>query len=219
MEILRERNRAQYILFPLVDPNTGDLVTGLSFASGDVTIQTSGSTTPVGNSTNLPEEITGSGMYRLVLTATELDVDTVISVKISDQTVPKAWQDQVVLIQPFGVGFRGTNDTGLFTLMSDATQSFFDATNSVFYDATKLGVASNTMVTGLAVTGTLSTTQMSTDLTETTNDHYKDRSVIWTSGTLQNQARRITAYNGTTKVLTFDAATEAPLNNDAFIIV
>jgi len=85
--------------------------------------------------------------------------------------------------------------------------------------AARLSDSAETMVLGAAITGTLSTTQMSTDLTEATDDHYNGRVIIWTSGVLQDQATNITDYNGTTKALTYTATTEAPSNGDTFIIV
>lgn len=84
---------------------------------------------------------------------------------------------------------------------------------SKFYD----GVGS--IEQGQAVTGTLSTTQMSTNLAEATDNHYLDRTIIWTSGPLLRQAARITGYNGTTKVLTFSQVTDVPANGNTFIIV
>jgi len=85
--------------------------------------------------------------------------------------------------------------------------------------AAKLALSAGTIVSASAITGTLSTTQMSTDLTEATDDHYNGRIVIFTSGVLANQATDITAYNGTTKVITMTALTEAPSNADTFVIV
>ena len=85
--------------------------------------------------------------------------------------------------------------------------------------AARLSDSAETMVLGAAITGTLSTTQMSTDLTEATDDHYNGRVIIWTSGVLQDQATNITDYDGTTKVLTFTAVTEAPSDTNTFIIV
>lgn len=73
-------------------------------------------------------------------------------------------------------------------------------------------------VTGTAITGTLSTTQCTTDLTETTNDHYIGRLLTFTGGNLSGQQTDITDYDGTTKLLTFTAMTEAPSNTDPFII-
>jgi hypothetical protein len=85
--------------------------------------------------------------------------------------------------------------------------------------ATQLSRSAATIVNGTAQTGTLSTTQMTTNLTEATNDHYNGRIVIWTSGNLQNQASDITDYDGGSNMITYTAVTEAPSNNDTFIIV
>ena len=85
--------------------------------------------------------------------------------------------------------------------------------------AARLSDSAETMVLGAAITGTLSTTEMTTDLAESTDDHYNGRVIIWTSGVLVNQATDITDYNGTTKALTYTAVTEAPSNGDTFIIV
>lgn len=85
--------------------------------------------------------------------------------------------------------------------------------------ADNLEAAAEVIVTGAAQTGTLSITQMSTDLTEATDDHYIGRTIIWTSGALLAQATDITDYAGTNGVLTFTAVTEAPSNGDTFVIV
>jgi hypothetical protein len=77
------------------------------------------------------------------------------------------------------------------------------------------------MISGAAITGTLSASSMTTNLTEATDDHYVDRTIIWTTGVLAGSSARITSYNGTTKALTFSGSTqtgEAPSNNDEFII-
>ena len=94
-----------------------------------------------------------------------------------------------------------------------------DQLNGDADSAANLAKSTKGMEMGAAVAGTLSTTQMSTDLTETTDDHYKDGLLIWITGTLAKQSQTVTAYNGTTKVLTFTAATEAPLDTDEFVIV
>lgn len=85
--------------------------------------------------------------------------------------------------------------------------------------ADQLERSAKTIVDGLAEAGTLSTTQMSTDLTEATDDHFNGRIIIWTSGALTHQASDITDYVGVNGVLTFTAVTEAPSATDSFIIV
>jgi len=98
---------------------------------------------------------------------------------------------------------------------SDATAISGDTTA-----ADNLEASTETIVTGAAIAGTLSTTQMSTDLTEATDDHYNGRILIWRTGALAGQATDITDYDGGAgKVLTFTAVTEAPSEGDTFVIV
>lgn len=84
--------------------------------------------------------------------------------------------------------------------------------------ARRLASGSLIMGSGSAEAGTLSTTQMSTDLAETNPDQYKDRVVVWTAGVNMGQAKQITAYDGA-GVLTYSTATDAPSAGDTFIIV
>jgi len=85
--------------------------------------------------------------------------------------------------------------------------------------ADDLSASASTIERAQAAAGTLTTTAMTTNLTEDTDDHYNGRIIIWTSGALRNQATNITDYNGTTKELTFTAVTEAPTAGDTFVIV
>lgn len=112
----------------------------------------------------------------------------------------------------FGKFYEGGTGTtsGSFRIVADAMSSAGMA---------KLEASAGTIVVGAAATGTLSTTQMTTDLTEITDDHYNGRIVIFTSGVLQNQATDITDYDGGTKMFTFTGITEAPSDGDSFVIV
>ena len=96
----------------------------------------------------------------------------------------------------------------------NAKQISGSATAADNLEASALGI-----VTGAAATGTLSTTQMTTNLTEATDDHYNGRIIVWTSGVLAGQATDITDYDGSSKMLTYTAVTEAPGNGDTFVIV
>ncbi len=84
---------------------------------------------------------------------------------------------------------------------------------------TKLSVAADTMVTGSAVTGTLSATTFTTDLGSTVTGAYIGRSLIFISGTLIDQAQTIQAYTNTGQITVAAAFTTAPSNSDNFIIV
>ena len=52
-----------------------------------------------------------------------------------------------------------------------------------------------------------------------TDDFYNGRLIIFTSGTLTNQAREITDYTGSTKIFTTEPWTTAAANNNTFIII
>ena len=86
--------------------------------------------------------------------------------------------------------------------------------------ANKLEASAEVIISGSATGVTLSTTQMSADgFTEATDDHFNGRVIIWTSGVLLGQATDITDYTGATQTFTFTAVTEAPSNNNTFVLV
>ena len=60
---------------------------------------------------------------------------------------------------------------------------------------------------------------MTTDLSEATDDHYINRSVVWLTGALAGQGRVITDYTGSNGKLTYAATTEAPSAADTFVIL
>ena len=78
--------------------------------------------------------------------------------------------------------------------------------------------AVRSMTIGEAEAGTLSTTVMTTNLTEATDDHYKNKLVTWVTGILTGQSARISAYLGTTGKLTYSGITEEPGVADKFVI-
>jgi hypothetical protein len=90
--------------------------------------------------------------------------------------------------------------------------------------ATKLALSAGVIVAGTVDTGSFSATTTefeADDITEATADHYIGRIVIFTSGALQYQATDITDYalSGSNGHFTVTTLTEAPGNNDTFIIV
>lgn len=108
-------------------------------------------------------------------------------------------------------------DGNRLDLLLDAIKVITDALTAAA--ASKLALSAGTIVTGAAEAGTLSTTQMTTNLTEATSDHFNGRILIWTSGALQYQATDITDYAGASGLLTYTATTEAPSAADTFAIL
>jgi hypothetical protein len=72
---------------------------------------------------------------------------------------------------------------------------------------------------GTAATGTLSTTQATTNLSGYADDQLIGRVVIWLSGACEGEASDITDYASSGGMLTFTALTTAPGNGDTFKIV
>lgn len=99
-----------------------------------------------------------------------------------------------------------------------------EAINGNTSAAVKLAVSADSMLIGTVDTGvfTPTTTEFEADdIAEATADHMIGRKVIFTSGVLQYQATSISDYalSGANGHFTVVALTEAPGNNDTFIIV
>lgn len=57
------------------------------------------------------------------------------------------------------------------------------------------------------------------DRSEATQNHWKDALLVFTSGTLSGQVKKVTAYDGTTKFVTTGAFTAAPAAGTTFVLV
>lgn len=75
------------------------------------------------------------------------------------------------------------------------------------------------IITGAAATGTLSTTQATSNLTGYADDQLIGRVIIWLTGACEGEASDITDYANASGLLTFTALTTAPSNGDTFKIV
>lgn len=120
-----------------------------------------------------------------------------------------------------GTGYNKSNSTiGTCTTNTDmrGTDSAATAANLATVDANvddiKLGI-----ILGAAQTGTLSTTQATTDLTGYADDQLISRVIVWTSGAAEGEATDITDYASASGLITFTAITTAPGNGDTFKIV
>lgn len=86
--------------------------------------------------------------------------------------------------------------------------------------ADNLEASAGTIVIGTATGVPTSTTMAATGLSESTDDHYNGRIIIWTSGVLSGQATAITDYTGSTNLFTFTGVTDSgPSAGDTFVIV
>lgn len=130
----------------------------------------------------------------------------------------KATQTSVDTVDTVADAIKAKTDSLTFTVANQVDSNILAISGSTT-SANNLEASASTIVVGTAQTGTLSTTQMTTNLTEATDDHYNGRIIIWTSGALKDQGTNITDYDGTTKMLTFTAVTEPPSNGNTFVII
>ncbi|MCP5016288.1 MAG: hypothetical protein GY938_13605 [Ketobacter sp.] len=90
------------------------------------------------------------------------------------------------------------------------------STALILADSTSLKLG---IIFGSAVTGTLSTTQATTDLTGYADDQLIDAVIVVTSGAAEGERSDITDYATSTGLITFTAMTTAMANGDTFKIV
>lgn len=96
MEVVRQKNAATYIVFPIVDAD-GDLVTSAADLDSELDAWTDGAA-PDGfaDCTNEATEIGSTGMYYLSLTQTEMNNDYIV---VQVQTSTSGAKTQVILIR------------------------------------------------------------------------------------------------------------------------
>lgn len=190
------KNQAYRVSFPIYD-SAGDLVT--SAGSLDSEVSKDGAAFADVNPGEATE-IGTSGTYYLDLTATEMNADTVIiTVKSTGGTTT------VIILYPAGTPADIPVDV--------------QAIDGSLTAAQYLALSAATIVPGVTEAGTLSATQMTTDLVESADNHYNGRLVIFLDNNLQWQMTNITDYLGSTGMITMTEVTEAPAIGDAFIIV
>ena len=150
----------------------------------------------------------------LILGTDNLEVDLISMLGSAGSALPST-QASINALNDF----NPTSDSVTVGINNDKTGYVADvaAINGDATAAVKLALSAGSMVVGIASSGT--TTSVVTDLTETTNDHYAGRSIVFTSGALLGQASGITSYNGSTKTLSINLITEAPTSGITFIIV
>ena len=98
MEVLRKYNVQKSIYFPLIETGGEDYTVAAAHVAGDS--QRSFDGAAFNNSTNAFAH-EGNGIYSLVLTAAEHQAEIIV-ITIIDQTGPKVWQDQTIIVQTYG---------------------------------------------------------------------------------------------------------------------
>lgn len=117
-----------------------------------------------------------------------------------------------------GVSVSGET-VGIFSIEHRLNEVDLIAINGNAVAASSLEATQASGVIRGSASGSPTTTSMPTDLTEATDNHFNDRSVVWLTGVLAGQAKPITGYTGSTKTLIYKQTTDAPASGDQFEIV
>lgn len=213
-----KKNAAFNMQFPIFDAD-GDLVSGAAGLDSEVS-KDGGTFT---DCTNEAVEIaTASGMYRLVLTATEMDADEVAVITKTTTTGAKTAPNVIY------TSARQIDDLATLAAVPSAgaiADAVWDEVMSGHAVAGSFGDLFRrvglTYTVGAVNDASATTTDFNTDgFTEATDDHFNGHYLVFTSGALKGQGRRIRDYVGTGQDCLFDRPfTEAPADNDEFVII
>lgn len=193
---------------PFVDATDGVTPeTALTLSSGVAELYSPGAVATIDVSGRTWAHI-AYGMYRITLTAADLTYTGSMVLHLHPSGA------RPVLTEILAVA-SGTFEGWLSGSAVAANMSQINGNSTA---ASNLG-SSALGLTALTVQTGSSTTQILTNLTESVNNHFAGRTLVFTSGTLAGQATTITAYNGTTKTLTVAAVTSAPAAAVTAVIV
>ncbi len=161
-----------------------------------------------------------------VLTATAINADAITAAKVAADVTTEIQSGLATSAnQSTILGYIDTEVASILAAVDTEVAAIKAVTDALGATAAaRLSTAVLTEQTGTIDTAGFAptTTQFEADdITEATADHYNGRIVIFTSGALQYQASDITDYSLATGRghFTVTALTEAPSNNDTFIII
>lgn len=160
-----------------------------------------------------------------------LDKATAVTITVLLDATGVSWSAGDVQASLDGAAFANTTNlpselgsTSVYTLALTAAELDCDFLTLRFTNGSITTTVERFATTGYpsgsAITGTLSTTSFTTDLSSSVNDYWKDALILFATGNLAGQVKRVSGYNGTSNIITVNAAfTEAPANGDMFVLV
>jgi len=114
-------------------------------------------------------------------------------------------------------------DAAAILVDTEAATGVITDTEAILTDSEAILTDAENLVLGIifasAETGTLSTTQCTSDLSGFVNDELIGRTIVFTGGDADGQASDITDYASASGLVTFTAIPTLPANNDTFKIV
>ena len=215
MRLLKQSTASTLLLGPFIDESDGKTAeTALTISQSDVLLWKEGGTTLAQKNDATSCTHRSNGLYTCPVNATDTGTLGTLVVSVHESGALPVRQDYLVVPANVYDSMVSTDK-----LQVDVTQL-----NGVTNAATRLGLSANQIIPGTVdnTSHTPTTTEFEADdVTEATADHYNGRVVLFTSGALAGQATLIEDYvlTGSNGHFTVTALTEAPSNNDTFIIV
>lgn len=161
-----------------------------------------------------------AGVYGCPLNTT--DTATLGPLKIVVNESGALGYEETWMVVPANVYDSLVGNTGLLNvnLKTISTTGGSTSTTAVTNLCTSLDTEAEGTVDNTAFTATTTVLETSS-ITTAAGDHFIGRSIIFASGTLAKQAKRISAYSLSSGRgrFTYDATTSAPANGTSFIIV
>lgn len=160
-----------------------------------------------------------------------IDAAALAAMNLSDVTVrvhPMAYSGLTVEVNNLVGDFSAASvriSGGTATGVTNRVTANVDRLNGVAAPILRLLSHISSVVTGVASAGSLAVNAMTSDVAETTNDHFNGRVIVFTTGVLLGQATSINTSGGYigfsdgSSRFHFPALTEAPSANDEFVIV
>ena len=209
MNIINQSTAVTIQFGPYLDAASGITAeTGITAGAG-IELSKAGATFGSRNSsTGLTHDADGWYFVHLDTTDTNTLGSLIVKAASDDIHLPVWREFTVVPANIYNSFVGGTDNLNVNTIEIDSSLTA----------ASNLRLGSLTMVSG-QVSGVATLTNIPTNLTETTNDHYNGRSLAFTTGSLVGQVRAITDYVGSNKALTVETLTEIPSSGDSFIII
>jgi len=202
MIFLRQSTASQEIpLGRFVDSTDGNTEkTALTIANTDIKIWKTGATT-LANKTSGGATHIANGEYYCVLDAT--DTDTIGPMKVTIHVAGALYVQVFCTVLDEAVYDVLFGTTALATISNITAGTITTATNVTSVN----GIGGHTFVTGTSDAGGSTTTMVDAARTEADTDYWKGAYILFTSGTVAGQSRRITGFNTTTDTITFSPAT------------
>jgi hypothetical protein len=216
LRILKQSTAATLLLGPFLDETDGKTAeTALTISQADVLLWKQGGTTLAQKNEATSLTHRSNGLYTCPIDTTDTNTLGILTVSVHESGALPIRQDYAVVPANVFDSFASTD------LLFADVKELNSATAGAINLALSAGVG---MLVGTVdnTAHTPTTTEFECDdITEATADHFNGRIIVWTSGALIREVRRIDDYaiaSGRGH-FTVTAMTEAPANNDTLIIV